>query len=172
MSMVSHGEPWWDDTDRGKPENSRRTCPSTTLNTTNPTWTEPGANPVLRGRRPATRLPSHGAAFEMHTQLLVRNSNRKYHSGVRRIVRWLQRVSLLQCEGVHWFGIESTGQLRNVLTTCDYQSLKSGICSMTYLYCEQLQKHNVLRIIWILFKKSVTISIVEKYFENHSVMTA
>jgi hypothetical protein len=29
------------------------TCPSDTLSTTNPTWTDPGANPGLRGERPA-----------------------------------------------------------------------------------------------------------------------
>ena len=28
------------------------TCPSATLSTTNPTWTDPGSNPGLRGGRP------------------------------------------------------------------------------------------------------------------------
>jgi hypothetical protein len=37
-----------DRTTRGK------TCPSATLSTTNPTWTDPGSNPGLRGGRPAT----------------------------------------------------------------------------------------------------------------------
>jgi hypothetical protein len=32
----------------------RKPCPSATLSTTNPTWTDPGANPWLRGTRPAT----------------------------------------------------------------------------------------------------------------------
>jgi hypothetical protein len=32
----------------------RRNCPSATLSTTNPTWIEPGADPGLRGERPAT----------------------------------------------------------------------------------------------------------------------
>jgi hypothetical protein len=40
----------------------RKTCPSATLFTTNPTWTEPGSNPGLRGERPATNLLSHGTA--------------------------------------------------------------------------------------------------------------
>jgi hypothetical protein len=40
----------------------RKTCPSVTLSTTNPTWIEPGANPVLRGERPATNDLSHGTA--------------------------------------------------------------------------------------------------------------
>jgi hypothetical protein len=40
----------------------RKTCPSTTLSTTNPTWTEPGLNPRLRGGRPAANRLSHGTA--------------------------------------------------------------------------------------------------------------
>jgi hypothetical protein len=36
-----------------------KTCPSATLSTTNPTWTEPGSNPDLRGERPATNRLSH-----------------------------------------------------------------------------------------------------------------
>jgi hypothetical protein len=38
------------------------TCPSATLSTTNPTWTDPGWNPGLRGERPATNRLSHGTA--------------------------------------------------------------------------------------------------------------
>jgi hypothetical protein len=37
----------------------RKTCPSAT---TNPTWTEPGSNPGLRGGRPAANRLSHGMA--------------------------------------------------------------------------------------------------------------
>jgi hypothetical protein len=40
----------------------RRTCPSATLPTTNPTWIDPGANSGLRGERPATNDLSHGTA--------------------------------------------------------------------------------------------------------------
>jgi hypothetical protein len=40
----------------------RKPCPSATLSTTNPTWTEPGSNPGLRDRRPATNRLSHGTA--------------------------------------------------------------------------------------------------------------
>jgi hypothetical protein len=42
---------------RGKP------CPSATLSTTNPTWTDPGSNPGLRGGRPAANRLSHGMAL-------------------------------------------------------------------------------------------------------------
>jgi hypothetical protein len=38
----------------------RKTCPSATLSTTNPTRIDPGANPGLRGERPATNDLSHG----------------------------------------------------------------------------------------------------------------
>jgi hypothetical protein len=37
----------------------RKTCPSATLSTTNPTWTKPGSNPGLRGERPATNRLSY-----------------------------------------------------------------------------------------------------------------
>jgi hypothetical protein len=40
----------------------RKTCPSATLSTTNPTWTDPGSNPGLSGERPVTNRLSHGTA--------------------------------------------------------------------------------------------------------------
>jgi hypothetical protein len=40
-----------------------KTCPNANLSTTNPTRTDPGSNPGLRGERPATNLLSHGNAF-------------------------------------------------------------------------------------------------------------
>jgi hypothetical protein len=39
-----------------------KTCPSATLSTTNPTWTDPG----LRGERPATNRLSHGTAMRLN----------------------------------------------------------------------------------------------------------
>jgi hypothetical protein len=39
------------------------TCPSAILSTTNPTWTDPGLNPGLRGETPATNRLSHGTAM-------------------------------------------------------------------------------------------------------------
>jgi hypothetical protein len=42
-------EQWWNDTGRGIRRNRRKTCPSTTLSSTKPTWIDPGANPGLRG---------------------------------------------------------------------------------------------------------------------------
>jgi hypothetical protein len=40
-----------------------KTCPSATLSSTNPTWTDPGSNPGPRGERPATNRLSHGTAY-------------------------------------------------------------------------------------------------------------
>jgi hypothetical protein len=37
-----------------------KTCPTSTLPTTNPTWSDLGSNPGLRGERPATNRLSHG----------------------------------------------------------------------------------------------------------------
>jgi hypothetical protein len=36
------------------------------LSTTNPTWTDPGANPGLHGERPATNDMSHDTALFFH----------------------------------------------------------------------------------------------------------
>jgi hypothetical protein len=52
----------------------RKTCPSTTLSTTNPAWIDPGPNPSLRGERPETNDLSHGAALE---SVLIRLRNLK-----------------------------------------------------------------------------------------------
>jgi hypothetical protein len=42
--------------------NRRKTCPSATLSTTNPTWIDPGVNLGPRRERPATNRLSHGTA--------------------------------------------------------------------------------------------------------------
>jgi hypothetical protein len=56
-------EPQWNYTDREKPKNSKRTCPSVTVSATYTTWSQPGANPGLRGKRPATNRLSHRTVF-------------------------------------------------------------------------------------------------------------
>jgi hypothetical protein len=55
-----------------------KTCPSATLSTTNPTWTDPGLNLGLRGERPATNRLSHGTAsntfpYSQTNQMLVQS---------------------------------------------------------------------------------------------------
>jgi hypothetical protein len=49
---------------QGKPKYSEKTCPSTTLSTTNPTWLDPDSNLGLRDAKPATNRLSYGAAQE------------------------------------------------------------------------------------------------------------
>jgi hypothetical protein len=44
-------------------ERGAKTCPSATLSSTNPTWTDPGSNPGLRSGRPAANRLSHGTAL-------------------------------------------------------------------------------------------------------------
>jgi hypothetical protein len=50
-----------------------KSFPSATLSTTNPTWTDPGSNPGLRGERPATKRLSHGTTL---TDLLRASLNK------------------------------------------------------------------------------------------------
>jgi hypothetical protein len=42
-----------------------KTCSRATSSTTNPTWTNPGSKPSLRGERPATNSLSHGMAYDL-----------------------------------------------------------------------------------------------------------
>jgi hypothetical protein len=66
-----------------KQENPERTCPSATLSTTNPIWTEPGENLGLRGEKSATNRLTHGTA-KWHTQL---DETRKIWTRLLRTVR-------------------------------------------------------------------------------------
>jgi hypothetical protein len=54
---------WWNEDWQGKPKYSEKTCPSANLSTTNPTWPDPGANPVRRGGKPATYRFCYGATL-------------------------------------------------------------------------------------------------------------
>jgi hypothetical protein len=47
---------------QGNRRTRRQTCPSDTLSTTKPTWSDPSANSGLRGESPATNRLSHGTA--------------------------------------------------------------------------------------------------------------
>jgi hypothetical protein len=60
------GERRWNDILTGENRRTRRkTCPSATLSTINPTWIDPCSNPGIRGERPATNDLSHGTAFNL-----------------------------------------------------------------------------------------------------------
>jgi hypothetical protein len=66
------GERRWNDILTGENRRTRRkTCLSATLSTTNPTSTDLGANPDLRGERPATNDLSHGPASQDVTRNLT-----------------------------------------------------------------------------------------------------
>jgi hypothetical protein len=61
----------------------RNTCLSATLSTTNPTWIDQGANPGLRGERPATNDLSLG--YGQNNDLLSEHVKRnKYYSLISR----------------------------------------------------------------------------------------
>jgi hypothetical protein len=59
MSMESHGGMTLTGENR---RTRRKTRPSATLSTTNPTWTDPGTNLGLCGERPVNNHLSHGTA--------------------------------------------------------------------------------------------------------------
>jgi hypothetical protein len=51
-----YGEPRWNDIDRGNQITRGKSYASAILSTTNPTWTDPEADPGLRVERPATNV--------------------------------------------------------------------------------------------------------------------
>jgi hypothetical protein len=68
----------WNEIDKGKTEVlGGKTCPSATLSTTNPSWTDPGSNPGLSGERPATNGLSNGTAITL--ALVVKVFIKKFH---------------------------------------------------------------------------------------------
>jgi hypothetical protein len=84
------GERRWNDILTGENRRARRkTCPSATLPTTNPTWIGPGTNPGLRGERPATNDLSHGTALTILTPSL------------RKILERFSLNNLITCSAEH-----------------------------------------------------------------------
>jgi hypothetical protein len=67
----------WNEIDRGKPKNSGKN-----LSNTNPTWTEPGSNPGLRGGRPAANRLGHGTSplnpYSVKAEIELRSSFGKF----------------------------------------------------------------------------------------------
>jgi hypothetical protein len=60
----------------GETEVLGENLPSATLSTTNPTWIDPGANPGLRGERPATNRLSHGTALPKLLMVVISHDDR------------------------------------------------------------------------------------------------
>jgi hypothetical protein len=79
-----------------------KTCPSATLSTTNPTWTDPGSNPGLRGGRLAANRLSHGTARRLCWIVHLRRPRLMFHEWhILPILR-----SLLQVDGPNTFAID------------------------------------------------------------------
>jgi hypothetical protein len=72
----------------GETEELGENLPSATLSTTNPTWIDPGANPGLRGERPATNRLSHGTA-----DYSIQNQN--YPLSEASIKKRYEKISIL-----------------------------------------------------------------------------
>jgi hypothetical protein len=66
---------WWNEDWQGKPKYSKKTCPSATLFTTNPTWPDPGSNPGRRGGKPATNHLSYGTAHHLELNPSKKNTS-------------------------------------------------------------------------------------------------
>jgi hypothetical protein len=88
---------------QGKKRRTRRkTCHSATLSTTNPTWIDPGANPSLRGERPATNRLRHGTTFPVTLTGTVK-LNAVWYLFIRTtfvwcyVIRIISRRSFVQC---------------------------------------------------------------------------
>jgi hypothetical protein len=60
LVIYEHGDPWWNDIDRGNRRTQRKICPSATLSTTDPTWIDMGVNLGFWGERPAITCLNHG----------------------------------------------------------------------------------------------------------------
>jgi hypothetical protein len=72
----------------------RKTCPSATLPTTNPTCTDPRSNPDLRGERPVTNRLSHGTAYLIAYSSLVPIQYDRCKSKVGQICRALRHEGM------------------------------------------------------------------------------
>jgi hypothetical protein len=81
--MCVCGKPRWSVINRSNRRIRRKTCPSATFSTSNPTWTDPG----LRGQRLAVNRLSHGTA--LHTQ-------------IKLYLTYLKRILLLKTNTTRW----------------------------------------------------------------------
>jgi hypothetical protein len=96
-------EQWWNDIFAGETEVGLlgENLPSATLSTTNPTWIDPGANPGLRGERPATNRLSHGTALHFfYSEYFVRFHVNQSVSLISVMCGLFRLVLLRQIHGV------------------------------------------------------------------------
>ena len=66
----------------------RKTCPHAPLSTANPTWTDLGLNPGVRGERPATSRLSCGTSELCSVMLLIH-----WFAVIQELGQWLTRVT-------------------------------------------------------------------------------
>jgi hypothetical protein len=57
-----------------------KVCPTATLSTTNPTWTDPGSKPGLSGERPAPNRLSHGTVPYDYLSCSISGENAHFFS--------------------------------------------------------------------------------------------
>jgi hypothetical protein len=62
---------WWNANWQGKPKYSEKACPSDTLSTTNPTWSDPGSNLARRYGKQGNNRPSYGTAIYLSLFILL-----------------------------------------------------------------------------------------------------
>jgi hypothetical protein len=92
-----------------------KTCPSATLSTTNPTWTDPGSNPGLRDEIPATNRLSHGAALFAGVKVQSSISYDVQNSTYLSFIDLLIAVTNLKLEPPHYFTVCSNVASTNVV---------------------------------------------------------
>jgi hypothetical protein len=89
-----------------KPKYSKKTCPSATLSTTNPTCPDLGSNPGRRGGKPATnRLSYATASWQPEYRLILSWFNHNYNVQTKLIkiqhyqILWKSVLQLLHADG-------------------------------------------------------------------------
>jgi hypothetical protein len=132
---------WWNEDCKGKPNYSEKTCPSATLSTTIPTWTEMGANPGRCGGKPATNRVSYGAASWEAIISVILN----------------KRVCMYMCpipndfkdRAISLYSSEIVDKKEILPTICN-----TGICcsrdkvGSVYLFREFHRQHQYLQLVW------------------------
>jgi hypothetical protein len=138
---MKYMEHCWNDNDKGKWNIQRKTCPITTLSTTNPTRTDLGSNLGLHGKRPVSNCSSHGTLFQLHTNIhtftiICTSGTRSYGDTLPTCDQrtdWTLQLS----------GLTLVGTKRARLTR---SRLLMIVRANSTRYCEQNQYWTVLRL--------------------------
>jgi hypothetical protein len=113
-----------------------KTCPRATMSTTNPTWTDPGSNPGLRGERPATNRLSHGTALYISYRLA--QSALCLSRGTQQCYKWLHvciiNTMARRSRNTHWLRVGQCVFL-NVFARLWTPSRFLQFCTTGYTHC-------------------------------------